>query len=67
VTEATIVQNTPMAIPTARPRMIESPTVNMPNTAMITTPPASSTARPAVSIDRTVAASGSRPSFKPSR
>jgi hypothetical protein len=67
VTAASIVIRTPIEMPTARPRIMSSPMVNMPITAMITVQPANRTARPAVSIARTVARSGSRPACKPSR
>jgi hypothetical protein len=67
VTAATIVISTPSEAATARPRSNAIPSVNIPSSAMITVQPANRTARPAVSIAPTVAASTPSPACRFSR
>ena len=67
VSAASIIVNTTAAPPMAMPWRNARPMSSAPSSEMTTTIPANSTARPAVSIDRSTAASGSRPSRRPRR
>ena len=64
---ATITTSVATMVTTAVPFMMDRPTANSPSMLTMTVPPATRTARPAVSSVATVAASGSRPTARHSR
>ena len=67
VIDATITTATVTEVPTAMPFTKSTPMRNRPSNEMITVQPAKTTARPAVSMARTTACSGSKPSARPCR
>ena len=67
VIDASITMATVTDVPTARPFTKSTPMRNRPRSEITTVMPANTTARPAVSIARTTACSGSSPSSRPCR
>ena len=65
--DASITTATVTEVPTAMPFTKSTPMRNRPSSEMTTVQPANTTARPAVSMARTTACSGSKPSARPWR
>ena len=67
VTDASMVNNTVIDAPIAKPFMNDTPMINMPNSEMTTVVPAKITARPAVLIASAVASAQVLPRRRDSR